>query len=132
VAEHGVAITTRMYELLFERHPEVRALFDAGPGVQEKRLAEAVLAYARNIDNLDALTPAVQNIAAKHVAKGVTPDQYPVVGTILLEAMGDILGDVLGGLDPAVISAWSEAYTYLADVFIGVEQELVSAAAVES
>jgi nitric oxide dioxygenase len=121
--EHGVAITTRMYEILFTEHPEVKELFSSGPGEQEKRLADAVLAYATNIDKLETLTPVVQNIATKHVAKGVQADHYPVVGATLLTAMGDVLGP----LDASIVDAWAEAYGYLADIFITTEAELRSA-----
>lgn len=55
VAENAAAITTRMYAILFENHPEKEALFkDASPD-QYKKLAAAVGAYAANIERLDVL-----------------------------------------------------------------------------
>ncbi|HET9019970.1 MAG TPA: nitric oxide dioxygenase, partial [Acetobacteraceae bacterium] len=52
---HGVAITRRMYDRMF-RNPAIRDLFNQShhgeTGDQPKALAGAVLAYARNIDNL--------------------------------------------------------------------------------
>ena len=120
--EHGLAITTSMYERLFTEHPEVESLFaGAAPG-QADRLAGAVLAYAEHIENIEALVPVVQEIGAKHVAAGVEPAHYDVVGGALLGAMVDVLGE----LDPAVLDAWGEAYGFLADVFIGIEADLAA------
>ncbi|MCP8893285.1 globin domain-containing protein, partial [Sphingomonas faeni] len=48
--QHGVEITTRMYERLFV-DPEIKALFDLAAqksGEQPKRLAAAILAFAQN------------------------------------------------------------------------------------
>lgn len=120
--EHGLAITTRMYERLFDEHPEVESLFaGAAPG-QADRLAGAVLAYAEHIENIEVLVPVVQQIGVKHVAAGVEPAHYDVVGGALLGAMVDVLGE----LDPAVLDAWGEAYGFLADVFISIEADLAA------
>lgn len=121
---HGLAITARLYERLFNEHPQVERLFSGtGPG-QPERLAGAVLAYAQNIETVEEMLPAVEAIAAKHVAAGVLPSHYDIVGTTLLASMVD----VLGGVDISVIDAWSEAYEFLANIFIGVEAEMAGAA----
>ncbi|MBV8459940.1 MAG: hypothetical protein JO009_03535 [Candidatus Eremiobacteraeota bacterium] len=57
IQQHGVAITTRMYERLFV-DSEMKELFDEAAqksGEQPKRLAAALLAFASNADNLDVL-----------------------------------------------------------------------------
>lgn len=124
VQEHGLAITTRMYEKLFAEYPETKAFFvDTAPG-QEQRLANAVIAYAANIDRIETLVPVVESIAAKHVASGVRPEHYPIVGEMLLGAMTDVLGD----LDAEIVDAWAAAYGFLADVFIGIEADLYAQA----
>jgi nitric oxide dioxygenase len=118
--EHGLAITTRMYERLFDEHPDTRALFAGTADGQAKRLAGAVLAYADGIDDIDRLLPVVTNIAKKHVAAGIADAHYGFVGSALLGAMVDVLGE----LDASVIVAWTEAYTYLANIFISLEKNL--------
>lgn len=118
---HGLAITTRMYERLFV-DPEMKALFDEGhqqSGEQPKRLAGAILAFARNVDNLGALTTAVGQIADRHVATHIKPEHYPAVANALLPAIRDVLGDAAS--DP-VLAAWGEAYWFLADVLIDAEK----------
>jgi nitric oxide dioxygenase len=119
--EKGVEITTRMYERMAEQQPALKALFANTRNGQAERLASAVLAYSKNIDNLDALQASVDAIAKKHVGAHVLPEHYPLVGQLLLAAMQDVLGDAL---DQKTLDAWAEAYTFLADVFISKEREL--------
>ena len=118
---HGLAITRRMYERLFE-NADIRDLFNQShhgeTGSQPKALALAVLAYARNIDNLGVLTGAVERIAQKHVALNILPEHYPHVADALLAAIGDVLGEAA---TPEIITAWGEAYWFLAELLIGRE-----------
>ena len=51
---------------------------------QPRSLANAVYAYAANIDNLGALTSAVTRIAEKHVSLQIEASQYDVVGEHLV------------------------------------------------
>lgn len=121
--QHGVAITTRMYERLFV-DPSIKALFDEASqesGEQPKRLAAAILAYAKNVDNLGVLTQAVERMAERHVDTGVKAEHYPAVAAALLPAIKDVLGDAI---DQKILDAWGEAYWVLADILIGREREL--------
>jgi len=122
--QHGVAITTRMYERLF-RNPDVRAMFDAAAqesGEQPRRLAAAILGYAQNIDKLENLNGAVGRMVARHVETGVRAEHYPLVAEALLPAIRDVLGVDLA--TDAVLGAWGEAYWFLADMLIGAEVQL--------
>jgi len=121
--EKGVEITTRMYERLFSEHPETKEFFANTKDGQAERLANAVLAYAQNIENLEKMGPSITAIAKKHVAVNVQADHYPIVGEVLLAAMQDVLGEAA---NEEVIEAWKEAYFFLARIFIDKEQELYS------
>ncbi len=126
--QHGVAITTRMYERLFV-DPQIKGLFDQAAqtsGEQPKRLAAAILAFAQNADKLDVLKPAIERIAARHVATHIKPEHYPAVAAALLPAIKDVLGDAV---DDGVLDAWGQAYWFLADVLIKREEGLYEQAA---
>ena len=126
--QHGVAITTRMYERLFV-DPEIKKLFDQAAqesGEQPKRLAAAILAFAQNVDKLPVLEAAIERMAERHVETGVQPEHYPAVAEALLPAIRDVLGDVA---TDEVLDAWGQAYWFLADVLIGREKTLYMAAA---
>lgn len=124
VAAHAEAITRRFYELMFTGNPEVQAYFNQAhqhSGNQQRALAGAICAYAANIDNLEALGPAVELIAQKHCSLGIEPHHYPIVGQHLLTAIQDVLGDAI---TPEILSAWEEAYRFLADAFIDREKRI--------
>ena len=118
--QHGVAITSRMYERLFV-NDEVKQMFDQAAqesGEQPRRLAAAILGYAENVDKLQNLTPVVQRMVARHVECGVKAEHYPYVAEALLPAIRDVIGD---GATDEVLAAWGEAYWFLADILIGKE-----------
>lgn len=120
LAEHGAVITAAMYRRLFE-DAEIAALFNQSnqrSGVQVHALATAILAYARNIESLAALGPAVERIAQKHIGYAILPEHYPHVATALLGAIEEVLG---GAATPDVLTAWGEAYWFLADILKGRE-----------
>lgn len=119
--KHGVAITTAMYARLF-KNSEIEAMFDLAAqrsGEQPKRLAAAILAYARNIDKLANLGTAVNRMVARHIETGVKPEHYPYVAEALLPAIRDVLGEEIA--TDEVLSAWGEAYWMLADILIAAE-----------
>lgn len=124
---HGLTIVLRMYDLLL-RDPNIRALFDPTHqrnGTQPRALAQAVVAYAENIDNLAALGPAVERIASRHVALNIQPHHYDAVAIALIQAVRDVLGDAA---TPDIIAAWTEAIGLLKTIFTAREEELYKAA----
>jgi len=124
LAENGEAITHHFYGNLLTDNPGLKNVFNPTnqqDGAQARALADAVFAYANNLENLEALLPAVARIAHKHVSLGVKPEQYPIIGGALLSAIQEVAE--LPDNHPA-LTAWGEAYGVLADVFIKAEEEL--------
>lgn len=85
-------------------------------------MSDTVLAYARNIDNIEALLPAVACAAHKHVSLGVQPKHYDAIGETLLAAIQQVLS--LPDDHPA-LAAWGEACGVLANVFINAEAAIM-------
>ena len=126
----GEALTRHFYQTMLGEYPEVRPLFNQAhqaSGAQARALANAVLMYARHIDRLEALGPLVGQIVNKHVALQVQAEHYPIVGTCLLRAIREVLGEAVA--TDAVIDAWAAAYQQLADLLIGAEAEVYDALA---
>ncbi|PMB00146.1 bacitracin resistance protein BacA [Fischerella thermalis CCMEE 5268] len=127
IREKGEEITRRMYEITFAERPDYKRGFEntwmqhLDGGEQAHKLAAAVYAYATHIDRLDELAMAVEHIAHRHVETRILPEQYPLIGEKLLQAMKDVLQDAA---TDEVISAWAEAYTALADIFIQKEKAI--------
>lgn len=120
----GEALTTYFYKLMFSKYPATATFFNPAhqqKGTQPRALANAVLAYARHIDNPAVLMNAVTLIVNKHVALGVKAEHYPIVGECLLQAMKEVLG---ASATPEIIDAWAAAYGQLADMLIHAEATL--------
>jgi nitric oxide dioxygenase len=125
--ERGEEITRRMYEITFAERPDYKRGFETtwmahlDGGDQAHKLATAVYAYATHIDRLDELAAAVEHIAHRHVETRILPEQYPLIGQKLLQAIKDVLQEAA---TDEVIAAWAEAYDALASIFIQKESEI--------
>lgn len=117
--KYGVKVTSRMYELLFQRYPETKSMFtkDVSEG-----LAKALLAYAKNVENLDRIKEALGKIALSHVRAGVRPEHYAMVWECLRDSIREILTD-----DDKVIGAWERAYWELANYMVKLESKIYEA-----
>ena len=122
--EHGTTITKVFYKTMFKNYPELKNIFNQTnqrKGDQPKALANAVLAAAMHIDNLEVILPAVKQIGEKHRSLNIKPEHYPIVGENLLIAIKEVLGDAA---TKEIMNAWEKAYGVIADVFISVEREM--------
>ncbi|MBW4543138.1 MAG: hypothetical protein KME25_01625 [Symplocastrum torsivum CPER-KK1] len=120
----GKQITTRMYQIMFQKYPQVRNKFDMSAqadGSQPVKLATAIYTYASQIDNQPALKSMVERIAHRHVQTQVLPEEYFIVGESLLQAMKDVLREAA---TEEVMAAWTEAYQALSEVFINREDDI--------
>lgn len=127
VRDNAVNITSSFYPLMFERYPQVKAYFNEShqrEGTQRQALANAVVAYAANLDQLEVLGDAVSLIVQKHASLNILPEQYPIVGECLLAAIAIVFGDAA---TDEVLAAWGEAYQQLADILINAEEAVYQA-----
>ncbi|MEE9101738.1 NO-inducible flavohemoprotein [Pseudomonas nitroreducens] len=121
----GEALTQHFYKMMLSEYPEVRPLFNQAhqaSGDQPRALANGVLMYARHIDELEQLGPLVAKIVNKHAALQILPEHYPIVGSCLLRAIREVLGEEIA--TQAVIDAWAAAYGQLAEILIGAEESV--------
>lgn len=120
----GVEITDHFYTRMFKHNPELKDVFNMRNhenGRQPFALFSAVAAYAKHIDDLDALGEAVERIAQKHVSFDVQPEQYAIVGHHLIATLHELAPDAF---TPEIAEAWTEAYGVLADILIGREKTI--------
>lgn len=122
--QHSQGIGKRFYQLLFEKHPELLHLFNQTNqrrGIQQQALAYSVYTAGEHIDRLEEMKPVITRICHKHRAIGIIPEQYPIVGQTLIQAVKDVLGEQV---NEEILQAWEQAYQYIADVFMEMEKEL--------
>ncbi len=101
------------YGRLFELDPTLKPLFQGDMTEQGRKLMTMIGTAVANLNKLDAIVPAVQDLGRRHTSYGVQPQHYATVGSALLWTLGQGLGDAF---TPQVEAAWTEVYTVLATV----------------
>lgn len=124
VKEHGEAITTRFYQRMFEKNPELLNFFNQThqlTGHQPRALADAVYGAAVNIKDFSAIMPVLERIGEKHRSLQIKPEHYPIVGENLLAAIKEVLQEAA---TDEIMDAWADAYGVISDVFIRMEDKM--------
>lgn len=115
VAEHGDQVPLRFYSRLFVAHPETRELFPLSMAAQRDRLVGALGYTITHVDDLDKLTPFLQQLGRDHRKFGTLAEHYEPVGQALLDTLADFLGD---DWTPALAQDWTDAYGLVAKVMV--------------
>ncbi|MFZ0597361.1 MAG: NO-inducible flavohemoprotein, partial [Flavobacterium sp.] len=121
---NGEDLTQHFYTRMFTHHPELKNIFNMGNqanGRQKSALANAVLAYAENIDDPSVLMGVLKGIGTKHRSLNIQPEQYKIVGTHLVASISEVIGEAA---TPEILDAWTVAYYQLAGIMIDLEKEL--------
>jgi nitric oxide dioxygenase len=103
------------YDRLFAMAPEIRALFGGDMERQGRKLMSALATVVNSLDDFDAIVPIACDLAKRHVAYGVVPEHYALVGSALLWTLEQGLGDEFS---PTLRAAWEAAYSALSEVMI--------------
>lgn len=120
----GEDLTNYFYARMFKHHPELRNMFNMGNqanGRQKSALANAVLAYAENIEDPSVLIGVLKGIGTKHRSLNIQPEQYKIVGTHLIASIGEVVGEAA---TLPILEAWTVAFYELADIMINLEKGL--------
>ncbi len=104
------------YGRLFETAPAVKPLFTQDMTEQGRKLMQMIGIAVNNMDRVEAIVPALQELGERHEGYGAEPEHYPVVGSVLLDTLATALGDAF---DDETRAAWSKTYSALADVMTG-------------
>jgi hemoglobin-like flavoprotein len=104
------------YGRLFEIDGTTRPLFaHANMAEQGAKLMATLGTVVAGLRRPEAVVPAAEALARRHVAYGVQEAHYASVGAALLWTLREGLGDAF---TPEVEAAWGAAYTLLAGVMI--------------
>ena len=108
-------VATLFYDRLFAAAPGLRPLFPADMTAQRGKLMAMLITAVGLLDQPEKLVPALQQLGRRHVAYGVKPEHYPIVGAALLDTLAAGLG---AGFTPEVRAAWTAFYGVAADTMI--------------
>ena len=103
------------YARLFQIAPEVEQMFKGDMDDQGTKLMATLAIVVNGLSDMEKILPAAQDLAARHVAYGVTPKHYQPVGEALLWTLEKGLEDAW---TPAVAEAWATAYGTLSSVMV--------------
>jgi NAD(P)H-flavin reductase/hemoglobin-like flavoprotein len=113
-AANGDEAPLYFYSHLFLSHPETRALFPVSMAHQRDRLFAALGDVISRVDDLEALTPILQQLGRDHRKFGTVAAHYPAVGASLLATLEHFDDE----WTPELAKSWSEAYDVVATVMI--------------
>ncbi|MAG30837.1 MAG: hypothetical protein CL908_08110 [Deltaproteobacteria bacterium] len=89
---HGeVDLSTRLYERLFSRHPELRELF--GPNsipVQEEMITETLISAVDDLEGLPWIEDNMQLLSQKHSDADVTSEMYDWWAECVIETLAEL------------------------------------------
>jgi hemoglobin-like flavoprotein len=116
IAPCGEEFVRTFYERPFTHFPQTRAFFaSTDMKEQRKKLLGALALVIQNLRKPEVLTGALQGLGQRHVAYGVRPEHYPIVGAVLLETFADFLGE---RWTSAYHDAWAEAYNVVCAIML--------------
>lgn len=113
VAPIADAAAEIFYARLFELDPDLKKLFKSDMKEQGKKLMATLGIVIAGLDRPEAIIPAAEKLARKHVDYGVKTEDYTTVGNALLYTLKQGLGEAY---TDEVRKAWIAAYKVLADV----------------
>ena len=109
----GEKVAEIFYAELFAIDPALRRMFKGDMAEQRKKLLTTLAMVVRSLHTPEKIVRPAQNLAVKHVAYGVKPEHYTLVGNALLRTLKKGLG---AAYTPEVRDAWVEAFRTLAGI----------------
>ncbi|MGB1800799.1 MAG: globin family protein [Gammaproteobacteria bacterium] len=103
------------YGKLFELDPSLKPLFKGDMKEQGRKLMLMIDTAVSNINDVEAIIPALEDLGKRHVGYGVKAEYYTTVAEALLWTLGQGLGEAF---TEEVKEAWTQTYTTLAEVMI--------------
>ena len=99
------------YERLFATNPSFRPLFKNNMRIQGVKLMTMLAMVVYDLPEQDQVSPAIRDLAVRHVEYGVKLADYDALWQALLWTLEQALGE---DLTPAVREAWTVCYDELA------------------
>ena len=124
IAPRGEELVDIFYRRLFEAAPAVEPLFARTDMRKQKAMLLATLVLLRkSLRDLEATTPKLRQLGARHVGYGARPEHYPVVAEVLLASMAELAGEAW---TPEVAAAWAAALNLVAAAMLEGAEEAES------
>ncbi|MBW4634292.1 MAG: hypothetical protein KME30_20990 [Iphinoe sp. HA4291-MV1] len=116
IRPYGTKFASRFYYNLFNDYPQLMPLFaNTDMEKQDQKLMQTLVLVIYNADNLAHLSSILKDLGERHVRYAVTPEQYPMIGEVLLKTLEEYLGT---DWTPEVKQVWTDAYTEIVNLML--------------
>lgn len=102
------------YNRLFEIAPDTKPLFKTTDMTEQgRKMMQTIATAVGAVYTLDAIAPEMEALGKRHIAYGVTAEQYDHIGDALIWAMEQSLGE---DFSPETSAAWKKVYALIAGI----------------
>ncbi len=115
VRAHDSRLAEIFYARLFAAAPQVRGMFRSDPAMQAAKLMAALDIVVRNLDAGEANATLLAELGRKHATYGAKPEHYPLVTSLLVESMQELLGP---RFSPEHREQWTLAFALISQQMI--------------
>jgi hemoglobin-like flavoprotein len=89
----GTQLMDEFYARLFAAEPSLRRLFPGDMAEQKRKFLATLVLLRWSLRDLDALSPQLRSLGARHARYGALPEHYPIVAQALIGAMAALAGE---------------------------------------
>lgn len=109
------ALASAFYRRLFEKRPELRAMFTQPMEIQQQKLIASLETIVAFLADPPAQRAYLRELGMRHLRYGARPEHYDLVIDTFIEAMDEATG---GLLDPIVRNEWHQVMRLVSDSMI--------------
>lgn len=112
----AVEAVTYFYDLLFEKYPDAKPLFEnVDMDKQRKSLINALVKAVENLEDGPTLVGYLEKLGGRHNNYGVAEEHYALVGDCLIETFAHFFQD---GWTPELEAQWMKVYCVISAYMI--------------
>lgn len=113
VLRAGEPVIVRFYERLFETAPQFKQLFTSDVKRQARKFLQSLKMIVGSLAATERAVPMLHRLGDRHRGYGVKPEDYEVVGGVLIETLQEGLGD---DFTAEVREAWIAAFGLISSI----------------
>jgi uncharacterized protein YjbI with pentapeptide repeats len=107
VLQAGEQVIVGFYERLFETAPQFRQLFTNDVNRQARKFLQSLKMIVGSLASTERAAPVLNRLGNRHQGYGVKPEDYDVVGGVLIKTLEEALGD---DFTTEIREAWVAAF----------------------
>lgn len=117
VTPHSTELTDLFYQSLFERKPELRALFPNNMLEQKSKLLDTLNIIVNGCCVMNKLMPALQDLGRRHKPFNIPAEDYELLGEILISSLRT---HCEANWSEETTVAWQKIYNFAASAMMSV------------